>query len=52
MTAVGEPSHLKRLMVFLMVSYLSTSINLGDHPKAAIDDQVKSGHKEVLRHIW
>ncbi len=25
---------------------------LGDHPKAAIDDQVKSGHREVLRHIW
>jgi hypothetical protein len=26
--------------------------DLGDHPKAAIDDQVKSGHREALPQIW
>jgi hypothetical protein len=25
---------------------MSGSLALGDHPKAAIDDQVKSGHRE------
>ncbi len=27
-------------------SILADALNLGDHPKAAIDDQVKSGHRE------
>jgi len=26
--------------------------SLGGHPKAAIRYQLKTGHREVLRHIW
>jgi hypothetical protein len=49
-------AHTRRRARVLLLEPL-TPINamltgLGDHAKAAIDDQVKSGHREALPQIW
>jgi hypothetical protein len=35
-----------------MEMHIFTELVLGNHPKAAIDYHLKTGHREVLRHFW